>query len=218
MDSPRERRFAAGAGNSISPYDIFGEYRLTKTEDRQAFNDLLLKVESDIQPKKTLEYLIVREIAIKLWEVERFRRTNVGLTDSPTALAEFLKLVLGYEPEKAMNVALKYFSPDPEKRKKAEQLLAGRDITPEMIEAHATGQNSSAIKLIYDLVCRHERARDRLIGEAVTQISEKSERQTLPVGRQNDEANEGHPRAGGLVRKRFSLVQGRRSDGGRDGE
>ena len=96
-------------------YEILGKPQFLNNSERAIYLKLRDVVEKALAPQDLLNFQNVADIACNIVEMQRFKRAQVALINSPAVFADLLKLVFGDNPDKARQVALNYFGNDPKK-------------------------------------------------------------------------------------------------------
>ena len=147
---------------------LLGQPQLLEGEDREAYLALQSAVIEDRKPDRLMEWIGVNDLVNKLWEEQRYRRASTALIRSGTlkAIEYFLKdicLALFDEPSQ---MALKYFSTDPNERKEVTSLLAQHGITAAEIQAKAAQLEGPGVLMFDRMVAARESGRRLLRKEA----------------------------------------------------
>ena len=146
-------------------YEIFGEPLWLNDTEREIFLKLRSAIEKALRPQDIFDFQNVAEIACNIVETQRFKRAQVALINSPTVLAELLKLAFGDNLDMARQVALNYFGDDPKKAASAAALVAQAGLTTLQIEGHAIAAQCDRLQSLDRLVQFREAANDRKIKE-----------------------------------------------------
>jgi hypothetical protein len=147
---------------------LLGQPPLLEGEDREAYLALRSALIEDRQPKTVMDWIHVHDLVTQLWEEQRFRRASTALIRSGMlkAVEHFLKnicLALFDVPEQ---MALKYFSTDPEEREEVTSLLAQHGITASELHAKAAQLEGPGVLMFDRMVAARVNGRRMLRKEA----------------------------------------------------
>ena len=125
--------------------DLFGEPPLIKGEDSARYYRLFAEIKHEIKPETVFDKIRGRELADKLWQQQRCKRSAASLVESAhiEALASLLRPfnppTISMGEDAATEMARDYYSGDakPNKVKAVELRLAQYGITAEQIRAKA---------------------------------------------------------------------------------
>ena len=134
---------------------MLGPAPVLEGEDSKAYNDLLMKISSHVNPSNIIEDLWVHDVVHKAWDVLRYRRYKMALLKAamPKALEETLTPFMddpsrfgavgrynihGHrEPTPAMELVNRWARRDPKAVKEVDEILASGGLTLEDVEARA---------------------------------------------------------------------------------
>lgn len=133
-------------------YELFGEPFFLNNGERRVYLRLRSAIERVLEPTALFEFQDVAEIAYDIVSVQRYRKAQVTLINSPVVLAELLQFVFVGNADKARNVALHYFSDDGKKADAAAELIRTAGITSDQIDGHAIVSQSQKIRELDALI------------------------------------------------------------------
>jgi hypothetical protein len=167
--------------------DLLGKPALLKSENARDYERLRAAFEREMDPKSIFDRIRVQDLADKVWEERRLKRSQAALIES--ALVQSLAMLFaphyGENLEAALETAQNYYSSIPEKVDRAEKLLAHLGIAPEQIEANAMHIRSPGLQMLDRMVTSRETLRNGIIKEHERRKrkAEKANRRTAINGK-----------------------------------
>lgn len=145
----------------LAPWRLLGNPPLLRGEKAEDFRRFLLDAVKEHRPSTQHQRLLVWDIAVITWQIERLRRIDVGLLDVPTQ-SEIKPDFTGLFPTRRIPGTPCFAPPEPVPPRK--ELPAQAPITMQDM-ARAFTQNVDAIERNQKLISVHERRRDALFRE-----------------------------------------------------
>jgi hypothetical protein len=169
--------------------ELLGPPPVMRGEDLDRYRRLQAAVEHEIKPEGIFDQIFVRELADKLWQQQRYRKTIVAITESSyvEALASLLRI---YQPpggllrmaemmadeDKATRLAREYYSGDTsaKRMKELNAELKMYNISPEQIEAKALEQSSGRVTALIRMEANAENSLRLLRKENAGRLAAKA--------------------------------------------
>lgn len=145
--------------------DLFKKPTLWEGESEESYFDLLAMVESEMSPANLFDKIRAHDLADKIWQERRLKRTQAALIGGARveSLAGLLSARFGDNLEEAVETAQDYYSGNAERMRRARKLLVEMAITSEQIEANALHLRSAGIQALDRMITYKETARNALM-------------------------------------------------------
>ncbi len=166
-----------------SPDSVLGPAPVLPGEDSRAYDELLARISSTVNPSDIFEEIWVRDIADLTWEIFRLRRHKTRLLEAaiPEALENTLAPLINgparfgtsisydengnREPTPAQQLVNDWINRKPAAIKRVNQILAGARLTMDDVDARAFGLQIQNSERINDLLQSAETRRNYVLRE-----------------------------------------------------
>jgi hypothetical protein len=169
MSVEKVRRIRAGATIENDPtknyLELLGRPSFLKSEDAAIYDGLLAESIRQLAPSDFLSSLRAKELAEKLFEEQRLKRSQAALVNSAMiqSLASLLGPVFSDNHEEALETARSYFGADLARKREAGKHVEELKITMEQIEAHAMFLRSAGLHMMERMASNRETSRNKII-------------------------------------------------------
>jgi hypothetical protein len=156
---------AATQTNPI-PEDFFGPPPLIGGEDPVAYDALTRKVTADVQPRDTIEKLLIRDFVDLAWEVFRLRRlkANVLKTGEDIGIDTFIRRLLPND-DSAYDLSEEWTACKPRALRRVSNLLTKAGVTADAVVGETLVARLDDVERIDRLIASAEARRNNALRE-----------------------------------------------------